>query len=397
MIIANCKLKIDPVLKFLNLFLKNLGRNKVRTTLTALAVIVLVVIYTFAATVTDTINRFFDSHSSQSRLMVREKWLIPSCFPIRYVPKIASVSGVEDWTVWHFYGVFFDDAGHAGAGIATRIDNLREMHPGLENLDPALIDAMKRERTGVLMGQRLMEQMNWRVGQRFSVNSFTHPGKNLQFKIVGVLGADAWSRNFFFRQDYYREGVGDMDDVNIVWLRVSDVETGKRVAADVEHLFQTSRAKLRAETESAGVSRVASRTKTVINIINFVVAILLIDMVIVLANSISMTVRERRVEMAILKILGFQPSFILVMVIGEAVAVGAGGGLLGAGLAYAFTWLNSAGQLPFRIDFLVEFPVPAKFILHGFVVGALVGFAGSVIPALGTRKVRVAEAFSDAG
>jgi putative ABC transport system permease protein len=383
------------VLKFVTLFLKNLARNKLRTLLTALAVVVLVSVYTFASTVTDTVNQLVAAHSSQTRLMVREKWVMPSKFPIRYIPKIADIEGVEDWTVWHFYGGYFDDAGHAGAGIATRVDNLREMHPGMEDLDPALLESMRQEKTGVLMGRWILDQMNWKVGQKFTVMSFTHLGKNLEFKILGVLPSDLWARNFFFRKDYFQEAVGDKDTANLVWLRVSDAETGKRVAAEIEQRFASSPAKLRVETESAGVGRFMSRTNTVVNIINFVVAILLLDMVIVLANSINMTVRERRREIAIMKILGFEPSFILLMIVGEAVTVGAASGLLGAGLAFVISTLNASGDLPVRIAFLLEFPIPAKFMLHGFVVGALVGFAGSVIPAWHARKVRVAEAFAN--
>ena len=169
------------------------------------------------------------------------------------------------------------------------------------------------------------------------------------------------------------------------------------VAAEVERLYENAPAKLRVETESAGVGRFIGRTSTVVNIINVVVTILLVDMVIVLSNSISMTVRERRREVAILKILGFQPAFILVMVVGEAVTVGAIGGLLGAGFTYVASALNLAGQFPLRIDFLLQFPVPAKFLLHGLVVGTLVGFIGSIIPAWNAQKIQVAEAFSNVG
>ena len=78
-------------------------------------------------------------------------------------------------------------------------------------------------------------------------------------------------------------------------------------------------------------------------------------------------------------------------------AVGAAGGLLGAGLAYLISVLNMAGQLPLRIDFLVQFPIPPRFILHGLLVGAAVGFIGSAVPAGMAQKVRVVEAFSNAG
>jgi len=384
-------------MKFLTLLLRNVGRNKIRTVLTALAVVVLVAIYTLASAVTDTINHLVGSHASQSRLMVLEKWVVPSQFPIRYVPKIADVDGVADWTVWHFYAGLLDDAGTRGAGIATRMENLREMHPGLEELDPRLIKAMQRERTGALVGQRILDQMNWQVGQRFRVMSFTHLNKDLEFKIVGTLPGDVWAHNFFFRDDYYQEACDDKDNVAIMWLQVADEQNGKRVAAEVEQMFANSPAKVRVETESAGVARFAGRTNTIVSIINFVVAVLLIDMVIVLANSINMTVRERRSEMAIFKILGFQPSFILAMVIGEAVLIGALGGIIGAGTTYGISLLNAADQLPVRMSFLLQFPIPAKFLLHGLVVGASVGLIGSAIPAAHAQRVGVAEAFSRVG
>lgn len=385
------------MLKFLGLFLKNLGRNKIRTSLTAMAVIVLVAIYTFATSVTATVTRLLAAYSNQSRLIVREKWVMPSKFPARYVTKIAAVPGVEDWTTWSFYAGHLDDMGHNAAGIATRIDNLPEMHPGLENLDPTLLDAMRSQRNGALVGHSVMTQMHWQVGQKFTLRSYTHIGYDLDFQVVGAIDSDLWANNFFFRQDYYQEGVGDKDRVNIMWLRAADERTGRQVAAEVERMFANGRDKIRVETESAGVGRLLSRSNTVVQIINFVVTILLIDMVVVLSNSISMTVRERRREMAILKILGFQPSFILRMIVGEAMMVGALGGVLGAGFAYTLTLLNRFDYLPTRIDFLVQFPVAPHYILHGLLVGAAVGFLGSIVPAWHAQKVKVIEAFSNAG
>jgi len=385
------------MVKLLGLLLKNLGRNKLRTTLTALAVVVLVAIYTFASTVTDKINQMVAAHSSHTRLIVREKWVMPSRFPIRYMAKIDQAAGVDDWTVWHFYGGYLDDAGHAGAGIATRMDNLRDMHPGMEELDADLLAAMDENKQGVLMGRGLMDQMKWDVGQKFTCLSFTHLGKDLEFQIVGELPSDLWSNNFFFRQDYYQEATGDRESVNVAWVRVANSEVGKRVAAEIEKLFANSHDKLRVETESAGVGRFMGRTSTIVSIINFVVTILLVDMIVVLSNSISMTVRERRKEMAILKILGFSPAFILTMIIGEAMTVGMFGGLLGSSLAYGASVLNAARQLPWQIDFLLQFPIPVKFIVHGLVVGAGVGFLGSAVPAWSAQKVQVVEAFSHAG
>ncbi len=390
-------MKVCVVFRFAVFVLKNLGRNRLRTTLTGLAVVVLMVIYTGAGAVTDKVNQMIAAHSSEVRLIVRERWTTPSRLPIRYVHELTGLDGVEDWTVWHVCGGLLDDAGHVAAGFATRMDNLRQMHPGMDDLDPALIEAMRRRRNGVLVGRWILDQTGWRVGQRCTLKSFTHPGKDLQFVIVGQLPSEIWARCFFFRDDYFQDSVADQQTVNVIWLRVGDVETGKRLAAEIEQTYSKHRVQVRVETEAAGVSRLLGQTKTVVNIVNFVVTVLLIDMVIVLSNSINMTVRERRQEMAILKTLGYQPSFIVALVVGEALAVGAVSGVLGAALAYGFSELSLAGCLPFTARLVVDFPVPVRFVWHGLVVGALVGFLGSALPAWRAQRVKAVEAFANPG
>jgi putative ABC transport system permease protein len=124
------------------------------------------------------------------------------------------------------------------------------------------------------------------------------------------------------------------------------------------------------------------------------VVILLVDILIILANSISITTRERRSEMAVLKVLGFQPTFVMVLVVAEAALVGAVGGAVGAGLACAVSAANEAGMLPMTISFLSQFPVPAEFILRGMALGALAGVLGSMVPAWNARKVRVSDVFA---
>jgi hypothetical protein len=67
---------------------------------------------------------------------------------------------------------------------------------------------------------------------------------------------------------------------------------------------------------------------------------------------------------------------------------------LGAALAFGLSVLNAAGQLPLSIAYLKSFPVTHQSILHGLLVGGLVGFAGSMIPAWNARNVKAAEVFA---
>lgn len=382
------------MISFIVLLLRNLGRKRSRTLLTLSAVAILTAIFTFVTTVTDVVGRLVESHGSSTRLIVRERFVVPSRFPVRYVHDVSQLEGVTDHTIWNFYGGLLDEAGTRAVGIATRTDNLREMHPDLEGLTDEVLSELNDRRDGAIVGWRVMEQLGWQVGQSFTVRSVTHPGHDLQFTILGEMRADVWSRSFFFREDYYRDATEDYESVNLMWLRVASEADAARVAGRVDRMFANSPTRLMVESESAGVGRLTGRISSLVTIINLVVAILLTNMTIVLANSISMTVRERRQEVAIFKILGFRRGFILSLVIGESTLIGMIGGFGGAFLAYAISRLHNGNHLPFHIDFLTSFPVPVSMLVTGVGVGALVGVLGSLLPAVQAQRISVVEAFS---
>ncbi len=386
-------------MRFFPLILKNLRRNRLRTTLTALAVMVMVAICTEMLTILFWVRQHVQTQASQSKLLVSERWVAPSRIPTRYLSLLTHQEGVEDWTLWNLYSGFLDASrqhNRLGYGLATRPANLIAMHLGLEKLDPTAVEALKSERTGAIVSANLMQQMNWEIGQQFTVLSSSHPNKDLRFKIVGVLPPGEYVRNFFFRQDYFEEGTGNKETITCVWLRLRDDETARRVADRIQAQFQRNQPELKVETESAGAARFVGRQQAILSIVELVSVILVIDMMIVLSNSISVATRERKVEMAVLKVLGFEPLAIMVLVIGEAMLIGAVSGFVGAGLAWLCSTLAVRGILPSisatRIFF--AFPIHPQMLLWGELVGTLSGFAGSVVPAWNARRVKVSDVFA---
>lgn len=385
--------------KFLILVLKSLGRNKLRTFLTGLGVMVLVAIYSVVTSVTSNVKNRIAAQGSQTRLIVSERWTMPSRVPLRYIPEITSLPGVVDWTTWNTVIGFLDESrrrDRQAAGIATRPENLREMHADLGKLDDEVIAALEGRKDGALVGTGLMKTMNWQVGQRFTLLAARFPPVDIQFTIVGVLPAGDWSNGFFFRHDYYMEATQDRNAVNCVWLQVDGEEAAKEIAAKLSADYENRQPSLKIETESAGVARFAARSQAVLAIIDGVVFILLLDMVIILSNSISISVRERRVEMAVLKVLGFQPLHIAGMIIAEAMLVGALAGVLGAAFVCTMSVLTIREVLPVLpfTKFLLQFPIAWTTAYWGFLIGAGVGLSGSAWPAMSARNVKVSDVFA---
>lgn len=120
---------------------------------------------------------------------------------------------------------------------------------------------------------------------------------------------------------------------------------------------------------------------------------ILITLSLVIANAISISVRERSLEMAVLKVLGFRPGHLLTLVLGKALLIGIGSGLLSAGLTYVL--INKVmGGIKFPIRFFPAFFVPLNAIWWGLAVGGLTAFAGSILPAWSARTVKVSDVFS---
>jgi len=116
-------------------------------------------------------------------------------------------------------------------------------------------------------------------------------------------------------------------------------------------------------------------------------------MALVVANAISISVRERRTEMAVLKVLGFRPNQILRLVLGESLLVGGLSGLLAGTLTYVLINVL-VGGIAFPIAFFPRFLVPFHAFFWGASIGLLSGFVGSFLPAWSARSVKVSEVFS---
>jgi putative ABC transport system permease protein len=120
---------------------------------------------------------------------------------------------------------------------------------------------------------------------------------------------------------------------------------------------------------------------------------ILATMSLVIANAISISVRERRTEMAVLKVLGFSPNMVMALILGEALLVGFLGGILSVTIAYVFV-NDIIGGFPFPIAFFPKFFVPDAAFGWGLEFGTITAFVGSVLPAALARNVKASDVFA---
>lgn len=402
--------------KYLMFVFKSLRRNLVRTVLTSMAIIVMVFVTTLIWSVLAFLDAVTTEQSKDFRAIVSERWQIPSQMPRTYAEPLSrgaakspSDTRPQDSMTWTFYG------GSVEKDRTKRnLDNivfffcmdpskLKTMMDDTENIPQAVVDRMVKNDRGVAIGVDRLKKINKRVGEKITVYSMNFKDIDLEFEIVASLPDGRYAQsavmNYAYLErklDEYKRTHGEahpMADksLNLVWLRVPDSSAFGRVSEQIETSVEFKNKPVKCETLSSGVSTFLDAYKDLIWGMRWLLSpAILIVMALVVANAISISVRERRTEMAVLKVLGFQPGQIMSLVLGEALLIGIFSGLLSAGLTY----LAFLGGVKFPIAFFPVFNVPIDALWWGLAIGMLTGIAGSIVPAWAARSVRVSEVFA---
>lgn len=404
--------------KLAMLVLRSLGRNRLRTALTSLAVMVLVLVVTFVWTILYFLNIVTEEKSKDLKAIITERWQIPSQMPYAYAPALSegaakrpSDAHPTDAMTWSFYGGTLDPAKRTRENIvfffAMDPRKLRGMMDALDDIDESLVQKMLQNKRAVLIGRERMAAINKRVGERFSLTSLNYKDIDLEFEIVGLLPEGRYNQsavmNITYLLDaldgYARNHKGERHPMaekclNLVWLKVPDTETFRRVADQVETSSQFTNPAVKCETASSGIASFLDAYRDLLwGMRYFLVPAVCGTMALVIANAISISVRERRTEMAVLKVLGFQPGQIMTMVLAEALIVGVGSGFVSAAATYVLINVV-AGGLKFPVAFFPAFLVPIDALWWGPAVGGSTAFIGSIVPAWSAMRVKVSEVFS---
>lgn len=409
--------------------LKNLRRNWLRTMLTAVAIGVLAIMITTIWTILYFIDLISTERSKDLKIIVTYKWSVPSQIPMTHADYLNPSSsallpglrdektgkplyGPKDFMVWSFYGGTTDPTKMTADSIlfffVMEPDQIIPMMDDLGDLDPQLVEKLKEKPQACLVGSDKLKALDKRVGESFKLTSFNYKGIDLEFEIVGALPEGRYNGSAIMRMDYFNRAFDLYEAknnkrphplaekrLNLIWIRVADRDMFDKIGGVVEDAREfKSTYPCKVETASSLIGSFLEAYKVIFVAMKFLlVPGMLTVMALVMANAISITVRERRTEMAVLKVLGYSPNQVMLLILGESLFVGALAGLAAAGATFAFfnfTW----GGIPFRIGFFPVFRIPESAFFWGLAIGTLTSFVGCAIPAWTARSVKVSEVFS---
>jgi putative ABC transport system permease protein len=112
------------------------------------------------------------------------------------------------------------------------------------------------------------------------------------------------------------------------------------------------------------------------------------------ANTMAMSIRERTREVAVLKTLGFTRQTVLGLFVGEAVSLALVGGLIGIGLAYGLVY--AATHSPQFFSFYNLQVTLGMWVVAMFIAG-LVGFLSALVPSYHASEINIVEGLRHIG
>ena len=392
-------------MNLLSLVLVNLGRNKRRTILTMLSVVVALFLFCALRGVLDTLDASIKV-GSETRLVTRNRISLIFPLPLSYHPRLAAIPGVKQvaYGNWfggrdpvdpgNFYAQFGVDENYiplyANDLEIIAADPAPDGIAAPAGMDPKLA-AFMSERDACVVGQRLFERMKWKLGQKVPVSGTIFPG-TWTFTIRAVYHAKDpafGEESMLFHWKYLSErGMGGQGQVGWYVLELSDPTQAGAVTGAVDALYENSAAATRTETERAFQAGFVSMYGNVPFLIGVIGLAVVFAILLVAANTMMMAARERTAEIGVMKTLGFEDGTIFNIVLAEAAIITLGGGLVGALLAkwsLESSGFNAGGLLP-------PMTVSWATVATGIGIAMLMGATSGLIPAWQASRLRIVDA-----
>jgi putative ABC transport system permease protein len=374
-------------MKYAKLIFKNILRNKRRTLLTISSLVVSLFLFVCLGTILTEFQRGTDE-ANPLRLVSRHAVSLGFILPMAHLQKIKAVPGVKEVMPFSWFGGIYIDERNFFANFAVDARKLREVIPELKMPD-ADWQTFINDRQGAIVGQKLVKLHGFTPGQRITLKSPIY-NQSVEFIIRGVYtGSD--EKTLYFHHDYINELLPDWgkDQVSTFSILVNTPEDVPRVSQAIDSIFANTDAPTQTESEREFALSFQTMMGGVKQFLYGIMAAITFSLLLVMGNTMAMTVRERTKEVGTLKAIGFQRGTITALFLGEALIVACIGAAIGIGAAMLI--FNSV-DLGLYIPFFIKFVPTGQTAIAAFVLSILVGLISVIYSAYRVSGLTIAEA-----
>jgi putative ABC transport system permease protein len=324
-------------MNLLRLVFRNLIRQPRRTILTMVTFAVAAFIFNVLVAIPSSMDMILRKTSETLRLYSYNADGRYLGLPARYCRTIDALPHVVACTSLTNMRASYQNQHEVIQAFAVDADKVGLLYPDY-GFERPVLDQFMRERTAALVGQNLMRNHKWRIGDTVTLRADSNR-LDIRFKLLGELPARNYPNFFMFHRDYLVEAekargiYEDERPASLLVTRVDRIDNVPTVIREIDDTFHNSDFETATMTESEAVAGLLSTVGDIREIVYTLFVVILVVVFLIAANSMSMSVRDRIRDVAILRSLGFGAGYLTTMLLGECVVMAGVGGIVGSGLA----------------------------------------------------------------
>jgi len=375
----------------------NLRRRKLRLVLTFGSILVAFLLFGLLEAFRTSLSAGV-TMAGADRLVLRNKLGLTQPLPLAYYEKVKATPGVRFAASNSWFGAEVRTPQNPKAQFpmfATQPAEFLNVYPQIKVTPAGGAKSWQQDRQGLLIGYLLARQLGWKVGDRVPIRSNiwrkTDNTDTWQFNIVGIYesGTPFLDGSAYMQFEYFNESlVFGKDMFSSVNIRVNDAAQSTAIAKKVDALFENSTAETETSTERDYIKRWIEQIGDLGIIVTSVTLAVFFTMLLVTANRMAQSVRERTNEIGVMKTLGFGAGLIVGLVLLESLMLTLAGGLVGIGLAK----LLSLGLAIFLKDNLPGFAIGGSTFLLASALMLAFGLIAGLWPSLMAMRLKVVDA-----
>ena len=380
-------------MRYLPLMLKNCWRNRRRTILTIASIGISMCLLGVMIGLYHGFYLADPDPGEALRVVTRNKISLTQVMPLAYQSQIQRVAGVKEVMIANWFGGTYKDARdpkNQFSRFSVEPEKLFAVYPEFRMPDDQKL-AFEKDRTGCVVGRDLAKAFNFKIGDRLHLVGDIYPG-DFDFTVRGIFDSPRVSDLMYLNKEYIDLSLPESrrGNVGIYYILIDNPNNSTHIASAIDQQFQNATVQTKTESEQAFTVGFLAFLGNVKVFLAAICAAVMFTILLVCANTMAMSVRERRREVGVLKTIGFTPGAVLLIVLGEACALSLAGGALGYAISvFLMTGIAKSPFGGFLPSFHVFEPAVAAACLA---IAAIIGVLSSLVPALGAARAPVVDA-----
>ena len=368
-------------------------RKRTRTFLTIMSLFVAFLLFGSLQTFTSIFTGSVKGLSAKN-IIVMPRYDLFGKQPLSVAQYIETLDGVEK--VMYFDILMADSIESMMDGVVFAASpNFFDVYTRFATTDEAE-EALKSTQSAAIVGKLMAKEKGIKIGDKLSLkaSSMNSDGTyNWSFDVVGFYTVDKLTGDemgAIVNWGAFDEArLTEKGTVSMIMAQISDSTLADSISNQIDERFMNSSYATRSGPESMLAVEMAGEIADIKLIMNAILLSVFFTILLVSANTMAQSIRERTIDIGVLKCLGYKDRQLFTSVILEAIFltfVATAMGLLATLLLIPVVVELSDGMLAntFNLDL--------KIIFNGFLLGLLVAFLAAAIPSYQALTLKVVDA-----